>query len=306
MEYIGDLKMIIEKKKVWGGKRQAAYTMYLLDNSSEIDSGKKHPAIIICGGGGFMRISEREKQPVAMYFLNNGYQVFVLDYITKSTGIAYYPGPVTDLAKMVMTIRENAEQWDIDSNKIAIIGFSAGGQICASLATQWNSELLINKVDPQADPELFRPNAVILCYPLLDYLYQIERGNNDNDSNGFSPSIGMRKNDFIQMFLEAGVGVNATEEQYRNASPLYHVSDRTPPTFIWHTAQDELIYAEQSLQYAAKLGEHHVPYEIHIFEEGAHGLSMATENSTSNPELINNDVSIWAELALKFLKRHLR
>lgn len=298
--------MIIERKKVWGGKKQAAYTMYLLGNSTEIDAGRKHPAIVICGGGGFMRISEREKQPVAMYFLNNGYQVFVLDYITKSTGIAYYPGPVTDLAKMLMVIRENAEQWNIDDNRIAVIGFSAGGQICASLATQWNQEALVNKVDAGVNPEMFRPNAVILCYPLLDYLYQIERAESDNDSNGFSPSIGMKKSDFIQMFLEAGVGVNATEEQYRKASPYYHITEKTPPTFIWHTSQDELIYAEQSLRFAKKLGENHVPYEIHIFEEGAHGLSLSTENSTSNPELINNDTAIWADLALKFLKRHLR
>lgn len=297
--------MIIEKKKVWVGKRQATFTMYLLGDSAEIDAGRKHPAIVICGGGGFMRISEREKQPVALYFLNKGYQVFVLDYITKSTGLAYYPGPVTDLAKTLMTIRENSEQWSIDSNRIAVIGFSVGGQICASLATQWHKEALINKVDVGANPELFRPNAVILCYPLLDYLYQIEKAESDNDSNGFSPSIGMKKSDFIQMLLEAGVGVNATEEQYRKASPYYHVSEKTPPTFVWHTSQDELIYAEQSLRFAAKLGEYHVPYEIHIFEEGAHGLSLSTENSTSNPELINNDVAIWADLALKFLKRHL-
>ena len=297
--------MIIEKKKVWGGKKQATYTMYLLNNSAEIDAGRKHPAVIICGGGGFMRVSEREKQPVALYFLNQGYQVFVLDYITKSMGIAYYPGPVKDLAKMLMIIRENSDQWNIDSDKIAVIGFSAGGQICASLATQWHEETFVKTIDAFANPQLLRPNAVILCYPLLDYLFQIERAENDNDSNSFSPSIGMKKSDFMQMFLEAGVGINATEEDYKLASPYYHVSENTPPTFLWHTAQDELIYAGQTLRFAQKLSEYQVPYELHVFEEGAHSLSLANENTTSNPELINHDVAVWADMALKFLKRHL-
>lgn len=297
--------MIIEKKKVWGGKKQATYTMYLLNNSVEIDAGRKHPAVVICGGGGFMRVSEREKQPVALYFLNLGYQVFVLDYITKSMGIAYYPGPVKDLAKMLMIIRENSEQWNINSERIAIIGFSAGGQICASLATQWHEEAFAKSIDAVAEPQMLRPNAVILCYPLLDYLFQMEKAESDNDSNSFSPSIGMKKSDFMQMFLEAGVGINATEENYKMASPYYHVSEQTPPTFLWHTAQDELIYAGQSLRFAQSLSENHVPYEIHVFEEGAHGLSLANENSTSNPELINDDVSVWAELAVRFLKRHL-
>ncbi|WP_342758390.1 alpha/beta hydrolase [Kineothrix sedimenti] len=296
--------MIVEKKKVWNDKRRASYTMYLLDNSAEVDSGRMHPAVVICGGGGFMRITEREKQPVAMYFLSKGYQVFTLDYITKATGLACYPEPVTDLAKLMLIIRTNSEKWKINQDSITVIGFSAGGQVCASLATQWDDNLILNQLEPGIDPEKIRPNAVVLCYPMLDYLYQIERSISEPEINPFSPSIGMKKKDFLEMFLEAGVGVDATEEQYKKASPYYYVSEKTPPIFLWHTSKDELVYAEQSLRFAERLSVFHIPYEIHVFEEGFHGLALANENSTCNPELINEDVTIWADLALKFLKRH--
>lgn len=294
--------MIIEEAKLWDEKNQAGYVKYLLSNSQEIEVDRKHPAMVVCGGGGFLKISDREREPVAMHFLNLGYQVFVLDYNTKSVGNGSYPKPVFDLAKMILTIRQNADQWNVDPNKIAIIGFSTGGHLCASLATQWQEDYIKEKLGVCS--ELIKPNAVILCYPLLDYLYQLEKADRDKQFNEFSPSIGMKKNDFMQVAIEAGVGVNATLEQYRKASPYYYITENTPPTFIWHTAKDELIYVGQSLRFAEKLGDNHVPYELHIFESGAHGLSLANSKSTGNPELINEDVAVWADLAVRFLNRH--
>lgn len=294
--------MIIEEVKLWDDDNHAGYVKYLLNNSQEIEADRNHPALVVCGGGGFLKISDREKEPVAMHFLNEGYQVFVLDYNTKSVGDGSYPKPVYDLAKMILTIRENADKWNIDANKIAIVGFSAGGHLCASLATQWQEDYLSEKLG--VNSELIKPNAVILCYPLVDYLYQLEKAKEDMQYNEFSPSIGMKKSDFMQVAIEAGVGVNETLEQYRNASPYYHITENTPPTFIWHTANDELVYVGQSLRFAEKLGDNNVPYELHIFENGVHGLSLANSKSTGNPELINADVAVWVDLAIRFLNRH--
>lgn len=294
--------MIVEEVKLWNDGNNASYVKYLLSNSQEIETGRKYPAIIICPGGGFLRISDREKEPVAIYFLNQGYQAFTINYNTKSVGNGSYPKPVYDLAKMILTIRENADNWNIDSNKIAILGFSSGGHVCASLATQWHEDYLKEKL--KVDSELLKPNAVILCYPLLNFLYQRDKVKKDKRYNEFSPSIGMKKSDFMQVSIEAGVGVNATLEQYKNASPYYHITENTPPTFIWHTANDELVYVGQSLRFAEKLGDNNVPYELHIFERGVHGLSLANRNSTSNPELINEDVALWVDLAIRFLNRH--
>nr|WP_252894789.1 hypothetical protein [Liquorilactobacillus satsumensis] len=101
-----------------------------MENSTDIELKRKHPAIIICGGGGgFVRITSREQEPVAFYFLNQGYQVFVLNYTTKSIGDGSYPTPpLFDLSKMIATVRTRALEWNIDPpHKIAILGFSAGG-----------------------------------------------------------------------------------------------------------------------------------------------------------------------------------
>lgn len=294
--------MIIEELKLWDNGNQAKYVKYLLNNSQEIESDRKHPAIVVCGGGGFLKISDREKEPVAMHFLNQGYQVFVLNYNTKSYGNGSYPKPVYDLAKMILTIRNNADNWNVDPNKIAVIGFSSGGHLCASLATQWHEDYLKEKLE--VNSELLKPNAVILCYPLVNYLYQLEKAKEDKQYNEFSPSIGMKKSDFMEVAIEAGVGVNATSDQYRSASPHYHITENTPPTFIWHTAKDELVYVGQSLKFAEKLGDNNVSYELHIFENGPHGLSLANSKSAGNQELINKDVAVWAELAIRFLNRH--
>lgn len=294
--------MIVEHKTLWENSETVAYDLYLQENSVEIEADRSYPAMVICPGGGFLRISERNKEPVALHFLARGYQVIVLNYSTRSTGTGRYPKPLMDLAKMIATVRENAAEWHIDSDQVAIMGFSSGGTLCASLSTQWQEEFLSQEL--QLPSERFRPNAVVLCYALLDYL-QERPSIDDAAADVYSPSIGMRRKDYMKISYEAAIGSYASEDQYRRVSPYYHVTEQVPPTFLWHTSRDELVGAAQSMRYALRLAEEGVPYELHVFERGAHGLSLAKEATAGVPELIDADAADWTELAERFLKRHL-
>jgi acetyl esterase/lipase len=295
--------MKTEKAALWEDNPKITYTSYLMDNSSDIKEGRKHPAVIVCGGGAYMGISEREKEPVALCFLAKGYQAFVLDYTTKENGEPFYPTPVYDLAKMILIVREYADEWNISPDKICAIGFSAGGHLVSCLSTQWQESYLQKKLN--VTPEKMKPNAVILSYPIVDYLCQRECLEKDNDKNKQSGSVPVPKSEINHMFEEISIGDNPTEDMLRNASPYYHITKNTSPTFIWQTATDELVYMEQNLMYAKRLKEFNVPVELHIFQDSVHGMSLATKASGGGEKFIDQDVSGWFDLSIRFLERNM-
>ncbi|KRL98942.1 xylan esterase [Liquorilactobacillus satsumensis DSM 16230 = JCM 12392] len=272
-----------------------------MENSTDIELKRKHPAIIICGGGGFVRITSREQEPVAFYFLNQGYQVFVLNYTTKSIGDGSYPTPLFDLSKMIATVRTRALEWNIDPHKIAILGFSAGGAVCGSLATEWQETYLSKKIGISSN--MLRPDAVVLGYPLLDFVYQEKMLKVDKDREKILPLVNMKKKSFLPKALEAGIGKKATVTQLETASPISHITNHVPPIFLWGTSDDEMIYTGQLLNFAKKLSDLGLNYELHIFENGQHGLSLANYNSMPNG--LEKNISIWEKLALNFLKKHM-
>ena len=134
--------MIIENHALWGEEPTedypATFTYLGAEPLPDKPNGRR-PAVIICGGGGFTHIAPHEQDPVAFAFLDRGYQAFVLNYVTSATGDVSFPHPQADLAKMVATVRANADEWHVDPKRVCIVGFSAGGMICASLATQWKT-----------------------------------------------------------------------------------------------------------------------------------------------------------------------
>lgn len=294
--------MEILTNQLWGHESKANYQAYLMGNSKDIELERKHPAVIICGGGGFARITAREQEPVALYFLNQGYQAIVLNYTTHSIGDGTFPNPVLDLAKMMLIVRENATKWQIDPEKVTIMGFSAGGTVCASLATQWQEPFLAEKLGVSA--ERLRPNAVVLGYPILDFVYQKEMAAVDKNRDEILKLVNQPKGLFLDKALELGAGKGATIAQLESVSPISHVTSNVPPVFIWGTADDEMMYPTQLLNFASKLSENNLNYELHIFESGPHGQSLANYNST--PSGTEDGISIWAPLALMFLKKHLQ
>lgn len=226
----------------------AELTAYLLD-PMERTAKEKRPCVIICPGGGYEHLSSREDQPPAMEFLAMGCQVFVLHY---SLAPNVFPRALLELASAVRLIRSQAQEWQIDPNRIAVCGFSAGGHLACSLGAFWNSPLVWDGLG--CSKEEVRPNAMILCYPVIT-------------SGEFC-----HPGSFIRL-----LGDRFMDPQARALVSLENqVGPHTPKTFLWHTCEDQSVPLENSLLLASALRRCHVPLEMHIYPQGRHGLSLAT------------------------------
>lgn len=297
--------MHVETIQLWDESNSAHLTAYILDNSREFKMNQYRPAVIVCPGGAYLWTSDREAEPVAMRFAAQGYHVFVLRYTTHYSSRpdfqnlppgnehSMHPQPLFDLAKAILTVRQRASEWYLDTDKIAVCGFSAGGHLAASLGAHWRDEFLTEQL--RVDKSLLKPNALILGYPLIDYILMKEEA--EVDSSEVARGIMAHAN-------KAAFGTtDPAPEEMKKHSPVNFVSFNMPPTYIWHTADDQLVYAANALQLASALAKHKVPYELHIFENGVHGLSLSDETTSAEPAHVNPNCQIWVDLAMKWLSK---
>lgn len=280
-------------------------TTYLLDNVRE---GQKRPLVIVCPGGAYLQCCSYEGESVAMHFMRAGYHAAVLEYSTQQSaqGNSAFPQPLYDMARAIMLVRENAKDWGVNSEQIVIVGFSAGAHLCASYGNLWNSAILEN----YGEPLQRKPNAVILGYPLADLrlnkkeMQKKMAENIDLQSVVGGDAFFMRYKSLFDRSEIAMYGhSNPTEEEMEWADPIRHISKDTPPTFLWHTFEDEMLSPLHSVNYAAKLCDAGIPCEMHLFDKGVHGLAMADETSAKKEQQIDSHVAHWSELASEWLKR---
>jgi len=249
-------------------------TTYVLDNSPEMDINRKRASILICPGGAYAFTSDREAEPVMMKFFSEGFNVFILRY---SVAPAKHPQPLLDVSRAMWLIRQNAEAWHVDTGKIAVCGFSAGGHLAASLGVFWNEDYIKEAIGM---PEgMNRPNALILAYPVITSGEYAHRGSFENL-----------------------LGENATEEQLKSMSLELHVNEMTPPSFIWHTFNDEAVPVENSLLFAQSLRKQGIPFELHIYPDGPHGLSICSRETAPVPSMYNPHAASWIPLCIEWLK----
>ena len=254
-----------------------AYLVAYLREDQKRMAGRARDALIVCPGGGYNSVSEREAEPISVRFAGEGFQVFELHYSVGEKAADLLP--LKEVCLAVAHVRENAEAYRVDPHRIFVLGFSAGGHLAASAGTLWRHEALAPYTD--GDPDRFRPDGMVLCYPVISGGRFAHRGS-------FDRLMGYK---------------GATEEELATLSLELHVSDRTPPTFLWHTSNDGSVPVENSLMFAAALREKRVPFELHVFPDGKHGLSLATaETAAGDPDKIKDDAAAWVDLAVRFMR----
>jgi acetyl esterase/lipase len=214
-------------------------------------------AVIICPGGGYGRLAiDKEGYKVAEKFANEGITAFVLKYrlpsdlIMKDKAI----GPLQDAQQAIKWVRENASKYGVNTNKIGIMGFSAGGHLASTASTHFNRVVIANKKETSV-----RPDFSILIYPVITFGEFTHPGSKNNL-----------------------IGQAASEEQVKLYSNELQVTAETPITFLVHANDDKAVPAENSLDYVKALKKFNIKNELHLYQSGGHGFGL--ENKTSKDD----------------------
>lgn len=246
---------------------KATIDLYLREN---VSMDREHlPAVIICPGGGYEFLSERESEPLALAFLSQGYQVIVFNYpvLESHTNLSseYLDKNAYLLGEVFQLIEKNQLTWKIDPKAVFLLGCSSGGHLASLYATQTNK---------YSGSSLSKPLGTILCYPVIGFNYG-----------------------WPQLKLE-----NEDELIDYNTSSL--INSTTPDTFIWHTSNDDAVPVLNTLKYCEGLAENAIEFECHIFEDGKHGLSLATRSSAkfNNSQYVNPYIASWFSKCIHWME----
>jgi acetyl esterase/lipase len=215
------------------------------------DPGKATGAsVVICPGGGYGGLAPHEGVDYARFLNEQGIAGFVLKYRLGSAGYRH-PVMLQDAARAVRTVRARAAEWSLNPKQVGIMGSSAGGHLASTLLTHFDSGQAdaTDLIDRQSS----RPALGILCYPVVTMGTFTHQGSKNNL-----------------------LGNNPSEELVRNLSNETQVTKDMPPVFLWHTWEDTAVPVENSLQFAEALRKAGVPFDLHIYQKGAHGLGLGT------------------------------
>lgn len=249
----------------------AIVKQYVHEKSRELGESRVYPAMIVFPGGGYSFCSEREAEPVAMKFYAEGYNVFTL-YYSVANGEEkrrVFPDALLEGCTLIDYVRQNAESLLVDPNKIAVIGFSAGGHLAGTVCTRGGDKIVTDFLGREAIP-----NAGVLCYPVITGGEKAHRGSFVNYTG--SNDLELHKAHGVENF----------------------VSEKTPPIFMFHSADDPSVPTENSLMMGMKLAEYKIPFEYHVYKKAGHGISTAIK-MVNTP---NDHVAKWVSEAIHFLQ----
>lgn len=235
-------------------------TAYFLDTEVPL------PCVLVIPGGSYRYRENGEAQPIAEYFNQNGMHAAVLNYRVAPNR---HPSPLADAQRAVKLLRHHADEWKIKKDGIIAAGFSAGGHLCASLITLPDMPTVCDDTDSESP----MPDVAVLGYPVINV--DCEYGH-------------------------VGSGMNLLGEDYEKLCREFCLESRVhsgmPPVFIWHTVEDSCVNVKNTLNFGAAMRDSGVPFEMHVFPYGRHGLALGSGLP---------DVGTWPGRALAFIERHI-
>ncbi|NRA37720.1 MAG: alpha/beta hydrolase [Planctomycetes bacterium] len=235
--------------------------------------GGERPCLLIFPGGGYHVRAPHEGEPFAYAAHAAGYHAAVCHYRVQwgETPQPLLHGPLWDAQRAMRLLRSDKNTFPVLDNKIAVIGFSAGGHLCAATSVHWRHP---GPVEDDLADICARPDACIPCYAVIS----IDKSAKEKGS-------------FMNL-----LGKNSDKTLYEFFSLEKHVDAECPPLFLWHTADDEIVPLQNSLCMAAAAQQHQVPVELHVFPHGKHGLGLAEDDK---------EVGQWWPLCVNWLKKYL-
>jgi acetyl esterase/lipase len=243
-------------------KDNPTLTLFLVKTASNAT-----PAVVVLPGGGYGGLAQHEGRDYAQWLNQKGLNAFVVKYRLGSHGYRH-PVMLQDAARAVRLVRANAAEWRVDPAHIAIMGSSAGGHLASTLLTHFDAG------NPDAtDPierQSSRPDAGILCYPVISMGEYTHQGSKNN-LLGPSPDPALVK-------------LLSNELQ---------VTPQTPPCFIWHTWEDKAVKVENTLMFASALQKAGVPFDLHIYQQGRHGIGLQDKAPFTNAHPWTRDLAFW-------------
>lgn len=224
-------------------------------------------AMVICPGGGYEHLEPREGRDYALWLNQHGLTCFVLKYRLGSHGY-HYPVEFQDVTRAMRWVRAHAADYKINPGRIGIMGSSAGGHLASLVLTHFDAGNTTS-ADP-IERQSSRPDLGILCYPVITLGEFTHHGS-----------------------LTNLLGANPPPELVKELSSELQVRTNTPPCFIWSTWRDQAVPVENTLMFAVALRKHQVPFDLHIYENGHHGLALADKFPFAHPHPWANDCLYW-------------
>ena len=266
--------MICEKIQLRKDNENVYLKTYVPDNLY----GRISDALLVMPGGGYAFLSDRESEPVALEFVSKGYAVFVLYYSVMEN--AKFPNPLIDASLAINYIKNNSKKYYVNPERIFALGFSAGGHLAASLGILWNLPEIYQKANIK--PGYNKPKGVLPIYPVISA-----------DVDGAH----------MDSFYRITGATSPTKDELFKYSLEKRVNGDTVPMFIVHTSTDSSVSVHNSLALATALRNNSIQFEMHIYPDAPHGMSLCNKiTSMGDEKKENHEYAKWVNLAHKWME----